>query len=134
MHTPSTQVENTPESQLTKQATEPTKHFDCVPRNLTAAFDEAPTRCNTDEHVKAPKRVDTMSKVPKFKINAIQKPDKGTFDFEKLLETKKFGTTAKPEQTHIMFACEYCDRKFNKTQSLGGHISKKHPGKSASYQ
>jgi phage FluMu protein Com len=30
--------------------------------------------------------------------------------------------------------CEYCDKVFAKAQALGGHISKKHPGKSKVYK
>ena len=29
--------------------------------------------------------------------------------------------------------CEFCDRRFKKPESLGGHVSKAHPGKSVIY-
>lgn len=30
--------------------------------------------------------------------------------------------------------CKYCGEQFSKTQSVGGHVSKKHPGMSVSYR
>lgn len=64
----------------------------------------------------------------------IAKPPKRSFDIHKLLTANKKVSNAKRDSRNSeKFPCDYCDRVFDKTQSLGGHISKKHPGKSEHY-
>ena len=56
------------------------------------------------------------------------------FDFKKLFKNPRLLTAAaKTEPPAALVSCSYCGRRFAKTQSLGGHISKKHPGMSINY-
>jgi hypothetical protein len=94
-----------------------------------------PTRCNTDEK---PKKSKVISRtVPRLTCKPISKAHKSSFDYRLLLdsprqprESVERTPATVPSQT---VRCEYCGRQFTKTQSLGGHISKKHPGKSEQY-
>ena len=45
-----------------------------------------------------------------------------------------FNLVEAPVQPHDPFRCTQCDELFRSAQSLGGHISRKHPKSSAQYQ
>ena len=45
-----------------------------------------------------------------------------------------FDLVEAPVEPHDLFKCNQCDELFRSAQSLGGHISRKHPKSSAQYQ
>lgn len=59
-------------------------------------------------------------------------------------EEKKSSTKEKPEQYekirrlsmtgNRIFACKHCEMSFERSQALGGHMSRAHPGKSCEYK
>jgi len=57
---------------------------------------------------------------------------------EKYDKNNKYKETKEPIETGILnsgiFKCKHCDRTFNRSQALGGHMSRKHPGKSTEYK
>ena len=46
---------------------------------------------------------------------------------------KVYSLNEKPRKRAKPFPCKYCDMGFNKAQALGGHMSRKHPGRSHDY-
>ena len=104
--------------------------------------DDVVTACNTGEVIKPEFKPCKALFVPKIALAAkIQKPEVGKlapkkfgFDFTKLLSSKKFQAAAKVDTAAAeSFKCDFCERTFSASTSLGGHVSKKHPGKSSNY-
>ena len=52
---------------------------------------------------------------------------------ELILKTKSLMIPKAPEITVCQFICTECHQRFSTGQSLGGHMSKRHPGKSDQY-
>lgn len=78
------------------------------------------------------KRRPTRRITPK-QISKPPRPEVQSTVFERLMDRSRSPVVRRPEQTPAAVPCPYCGRRFPKTQSLGGHISKKHPGKSVNY-
>lgn len=50
-------------------------------------------------------------------------------------KTKQYKRARKPSKTgNKIFACKHCEMSFERSQALGGHMSRAHPGKSCEYK
>ena len=76
---------------------------------------------------KAKKNVPDKS--PCVKLNKIWKIKSKAKSVRKTKEAK----TKVGKKDNLMHQCKHCDRVFEKSVSLGGHLSKVHPGLSKSY-
>lgn len=91
----------------------------------------APTAPNS-----AAKDLEPVRKFPGHFRKQICKEMKGSLNIKKLFDSKKLTplmtkALAQPESGAM---CFMCGQKFPKSQSLGGHMSKKHPGESQAYK
>ena len=108
--------------------------YQCTPQKMRSTdFAQAPTQCSTA--IKAPEPFSPHKSLGLFK-KQISKGLKGSLCFKKLLDSKKLSQTmAKTtNQSELGVVCSICGQKFAKSQSLGGHMSKKHAGKSDAYR
>lgn len=92
-------------------------------------------KASDKQAIKTSKPMKKARDVPKLTSKPIHKEHKVRFLPSKpnIFHKNKSLTKFQKLQSEGDFQCEYCGRQFNKTQSLGGHISKKHPGRSEAY-
>lgn len=99
-------------------------------RNLTDALLMAEVQTASQSALTKQELSTTSSRSPGLLRKPISKAPKGSLDLKQLLSIRMDILPKASEKASVDYCCKLCGRKFVSQQSLGGHMSKKHPGQS----